>query len=332
MKISNVIKFIASLLIASVLFYVVFRDVSLEDFIGKLDGVSFSWIFLSIGLSILSHLLRSYRWNLTLEPLGYRLTTFRTFLSLMVGYLANLAFPRLGEVTRCGMLKKNDKVPMSVGIGSVITERLLDFIILLSLIALDFIIEFEMIFDFFLDSIGWDQYQNKTVIFSSVGVVLLIGIVGSVWLIRLFLSHDFKNETLIKLKLKFSTLVDGLLSILKMKNVVGYVLSTVGIWMLYFLMSYVMFFSMGETSHLGLGAGLSILAAAGVSMAMPVQGGIGAYHAIVSGVLVIYGVDPTTALFFATLLHTSQMIMMLILGSASFVGSMFIPKVKTEIV
>lgn len=331
MKGSNILKFVASLLIASFLFYIVFRDVSFDDFVGRLDDVAFSWIFISMGLSILSHLLRAYRWNLTLEPLGYQeLTTFRTFLSVMVGYLANLAFPRLGEVTRCGMLKKNDQVPMSVGIGSVITERLLDFIILLSLIALDFIVEFDMIFDFFLDKIGWDQYENKTVMFTSVALVLVIsGIVG-IWLVKLFLSHDFKNKTLINLKTKLSTLIEGLLSIRKMENVTGYVLSTIGIWIFYFLMSYVIFFSIGETSHLGFGAGLSILAGAGVSMAMPVQGGIGAYHAIVSGVLVVYGVDPTTALFFATLLHTSQIVMILVLGTASVVGSMFIPKAKTQ--
>jgi len=328
LKVSNIIKFIASLLIASFLFYIVFRNVSFEEYIGRLDEVSFAWVFLSIALSILSHLLRAYRWNLTLEPLGYKLTTFRTFLSLMVGYLANLALPRLGEVTRCGMLKKNDKVPMSVGIGSVITERLLDFIILLSLIALDFIVEFEMIFDFFLESINWDQYENKGVIFSVVAVVLIIGVVGSIWITRLFLKHDFKNKTLIKAKAMLSTLIEGLLSIRKMKNVTGYVLSTIGIWIFYFLMSYVIFFSMEETAHLGIGAGLSILAGAGVSMAMPVQGGIGAYHAIVSGVLVIYGIDPKTALFFATLLHTSQIIMMLVVGSASFVGSMFISNSK----
>lgn len=330
MKASNILKFVGSLLVASFLFYIVFRDVSFDDFVGKLDNVGFKWIFISMALSILSHLLRAYRWNLTLEPLGYQLTTFRTFLSLMVGYLANLAFPRLGEVTRCGMLKKSDNVPMSVGIGSVITERLLDFIVLLSLIALDFIIEFEMIYDFFLESIGWNQYENKKIIFSSLAVFLVVCLITGVWLVKRFLAYDFKSKTLIKVKTKISTLIDGLLSIRKMENVLGYVFSTIGIWVFYFLMSYVIFFSIEETDHLGIGAGLSILAGAGVSMAMPVQGGIGAYHAIVSGVLVVYGIDPTTALFFATLLHTSQIIMILISGSASFVGAMFISKTEPK--
>ncbi|MGL1887504.1 MAG: flippase-like domain-containing protein [Reichenbachiella sp.] len=329
MKISNIIKFLVSLLLASVLFYFVFKDVSLDDFISRLENVSFGWVLLSMGLSIVSHVLRSYRWNLTLAPLGHYLSTARTFLALMVGYLANLAFPRLGEVTRCAMLKKSDNVSMTVGFGSVITERLLDFVILLSLISLDFIVEFDKIFYFFLGEIGWDSYQNKTLfIVVGITVMLMTGLFG-IWLVRWFLHHEFDNEFVNKVKTKISTLLEGLFSIRKMENVIGYVFSTVGIWVLYFLMSYVIFFSMDETSHLGFGAGLSILAAAGVSMAMPVQGGVGAYHALVSGVLIVYGVEPTTALFFATLLHTSQIIMIMVLGSGSLVASMFIPKGKT---
>ncbi|PIB36676.1 hypothetical protein BFP72_15325 [Reichenbachiella sp. 5M10] len=331
LKISTVLKFCVSLILAALLFYFVFRNISFAEFADKLDDINYWWIGLSVLLSIVSHLLRSYRWNLTLQPLGYELSIGRTFLALMSGYLANLVFPRLGEVTRCGVLKRIDGVPISVGIGSVITERVIDFLILLSLIALDFVLEFDKIFEYFVTSVKMEDWlANRTLIFAGIGLLVVGGIVGVLGL-RYVLKYEFKNPTLNKVKEKLLEIVDGLGSIRKVQSPTGYVLSTIGIWVLYYLMSYVIFFSMTETSELTVGAGLSILAAAGVSMAMPVQGGIGAYHALVSGVLVIYGVGATTGLFFATMLHTSQMLMIVVVGGASMLGSLFIRREnKTE--
>lgn len=331
MKISTVLKFSVSIVLAGLIFYFVFRHVSFSDFTERLSSVSYGWVFLSMALSIVSHLLRSYRWNLMLEPLGYKLTLWRTFLALMSGYLANLAFPRLGEVTRCGVLKRNDGVPITVGFGSVITERVLDFLILLSLIALDLILEMDQILDYFMTSVRYDQWRANGWLITAVIAILLVGGVVGVLGLRYILKNEYSNETLNKIRAKLADMVNGLMSIRKVKSPVGYILSTIGIWVLYFLMSYVIFFSMDATSFLGFGAGLSILAAAGVAMAAPVQGGIGAYHALVSGVLTIYGVEATTGLFFATMLHTSQVIMYIVVGGACLVISLFVKKrIRTE--
>ncbi|UXP33113.1 flippase-like domain-containing protein [Reichenbachiella agarivorans] len=331
MKTSTVVKFSVSLILGGLIFYFVFRNVSFDDFSEKLSEVNYWWVWLSMALSIVSHLFRSYRWNLVLKPLGYEVTLWRTFLALMTGYLANLAFPRLGEVTRCGVLKRIDSVPISVGFGSVITERVLDFLILLSLVALDLLVEFDKIFQYFMTSVRWEDWKEKKELIFGIGALLAIcGVIGILGL-RYVLSKEFNNATFNKLKGKFLEILDGLWSIRKVESPVGYILSTIAIWVLYYLMSYVIFYSMDETMGLGFGAGLSILAAAGVSMAMPVQGGIGAYHALVSGVLVIYGVGATTGLFFATLLHTSQVIMIIVVGGACLGISLFVPKRnKTE--
>lgn len=332
MKFSSIIKYSLSLLLAGVLFYFAFRNVSLNEFLEKITEVNYWWVVLSIVLSLMSHWLRAYRWNLMLTPLGYeKLSDFRTYLAVMTGYLANLAFPRLGEVTRCGVMKENEKIPMSISFGTVITERALDFLILLSLILLDFIVEFDRVYDFFISSVGWDSNSDHTMniilIFSS---LVLLGIAG-ILILKRILEHEFENALLQKIHRILTDVVNGLLSIRKVKNVAGFVLSTVGIWVFYYLMSYVIFFSITETSELGFGAGLSILAAAGVAMAMPVQGGIGAYHTLVSGVLIIYGIEATSGLFFATLLHTSQLICILFFGGLSALGTVFIArKRKTE--
>ncbi len=298
----------------------------------KMSGVNYWWIFLSILLSLLSHWLRAYRWNLMLKPLGYdRLSDGRTFLAVMTGYLANLAFPRLGEVTKCGVMKRNEKIPMSISFGTVITERVLDFLILLSLVILDFFVEFDRVYEFFISAVGWDTEVDHTMnIILIASTLLILGVVG-ILILKRILDHEFENSLLQKIHRVLTDIVNGLLSIRKVQNITGFVVSTIGIWVFYYLMSFVIFFSISETSDLGFGAGLSILAAAGVAMAMPVQGGIGAYHTLVSGVLIIYGIEATSGLFFATLLHTSQLISVLFFGGISALGTVFIARHrKTE--
>ena len=332
MKIISILKYIISLFFAAALFYFAFRQVSLSEFLSKVDDVNYWWVMLSIVLSLLSHWLRAYRWNLMLKPLGYNnLNDGRTYLAVMTGYLANLAFPRLGEVTRCGVMKKNEKIPISISFGTVITERTIDFLILLALIFLDFFIEFDRVYDFFISSIGWDTNADHTAnIIVILSIILLLGVIG-ILILKRILEHEFENAWLQKAHRMLSDLVGGLLSIRKVQNITGFFLSTIGIWVFYYLMSYVIFFSIPETSDLSIGAGLSILAAAGVAMAMPVQGGIGAYHTLVSGVLVIYGIEATSGLFFATLLHTSQFICVLFFGGLSAIGTVFLSRLrKTE--
>jgi uncharacterized membrane protein YbhN (UPF0104 family) len=114
------------------------------------------------------------------------------------------------------------------------------------------------------------------------------------------------------------------------KNPTAFIISTIGIWVLYYLMSYVIFFSITETNELSFGAGLSILAAAGVAMAVPVQGGLGVYHYIITGVLVIYGIDNNTSAFFASLLHTSQLFSIVFFGGISVLISLLVLKKKTQ--
>ena len=334
MKVKIILKYTLPIILASVLFYYAFREVSLSAFLSKISEVNYWWVLLSAALAMWSHWLRAYRWNLILSPLGYKnLSDKRTFLAIMTGYLANLAFPRLGEVTRCGVMKRNEGIPVSISFGTVITERLIDFFILLSLIILDFIIEFDRVYYFFLESVGWDLERDHIWTFVGIGFALVVGGIVGVLMLKKILEQEFENPLLQKAHRMMTDLVNGLLSVRKVENSVGFVFSTVGIWVLYYLMSFVIFYTIPETSGLGIGAGLTILATAGVAMAMPVQGGIGAYHTLVSGVLIVYGIEATTGLFFATLLHTSQLVLMLLAGGICvMITALFVPKHdKTEI-
>lgn len=329
MKIPNWLKYSLSLILGLALCYVAFRKVELEEFIQKVSEVNYWWVWLSILISLVSHWLRAYRWNLMLKPLGYKVTESKTFMAVMIGYMANLAFPRLGEVTRCGVLKRNNGVPMSIGFGSVVTERIFDFIILASLIILDFIVEFDKVYTFFMQNMQLERFGGATMIFSILGVAVVAGIITAIWFFRAMGRTNFSNPVLNRIRTFILDMKDGLTSVKKVENLTGFLLSTVGIWIAYFLMSYVIFFAVEETATLSLGAGLSILAAAGVAMIVPVQGGIGAYHYLVSGVLVFYGIENTIGLFFATLLHMSQVVLYLIVGSLCVTVQMvFVKKFK----
>jgi uncharacterized protein (TIRG00374 family) len=130
----DVLKYSATLGIAAFLLWYVYRDLSFNELLQYFDDINYYWLGLSILIALFSHYLRAYRWNLLLEPLGYdHLKSYRTFIAVMVGYFANNLVPRLGEVTRCGILKKNDNVAMTSAFGSVVAERALDLVILVIL-------------------------------------------------------------------------------------------------------------------------------------------------------------------------------------------------------
>lgn len=304
--------------------YFAFKNIDLNSFIARIDSINYNWILLSVGLSLISHWIRAYRWNMLLEPLGFSLNPNRTFLAVMTGYLANIAFPRLGEVTRCGILHRTDKVPVSVSFGTVITERLIDFMILLSLILLDFLIEFDLLYDFFSQTLGFGRLSEYWEVITV--VVVIIAISGFVVLLKIrnLIQSEIQNPWLNRIRVFIRDLLDGLLSLRKIKNLYGFLVTTMAIWVLYYLMSYILIFALPETSNLSLVAGLSILAAGGIAMSAPVQAGVGTYHAFVSGILLLYGIQQESGLFFATMLHASQIISIVLFGGISAIIAVFI--------
>lgn len=330
MTIKSIFKYSISLVLAFVLLYYAFKNVDLNEFFAKASEVSYMWVVLSVAMSLVSHWLRAYRWNILLAPFGYHLKSGRTFLAVMTGYLANLAFPRIGEVTRCGVLKKNDGVPVSHSLGTVITERIIDFFILLFLVFLDFILEFDKVYGFFSKTLGFNKIiENKIFVVTGGAVLVALGI-AAYFLVKYFISNEGNNAFLNKVRVFIGEMMDGLFSLGKIQNIAGFLFSTLVIWVLYYLMSYVILFSIAETSDLSFLAGLSILVAGGLAMAMPVQGGIGTYHAFITGIMLLYGIEQNTGLFFATLLHASQIFSILLFGGLCVLISVFISKKKTS--
>lgn len=329
-KIKVLVKYTLSLLLAGGLLWYVYRDIDLASMVDRLRFIDYRWYIASVFVSLLSHLTRAYRWNILLEPFGFKLSSFRTFLAVMVGYFANLLIPRMGEITRCGVLKKIDDVPVTTSLGTVVTERLVDALSLFSLITLTLILEFDRLspvfFGFFRDTFSGYELSSHFITFGTIalaGVVLL-----AVYMFKRFdLKHKIRKISFYqKVVTLFSELVAGIFSIRRIRRKAGFIISTVLIWVLYYLMSYVVFFSMEQTSGLGFMAGLSILIMGGIGMSAPVQGGIGTFHILVSSTLFLYGVSEEDGILFATVLHTSQVLMVILTGSICFVISLFISK------
>lgn len=326
MKLKSILRYFLTLIIAVALLLYVFRDIDLKVLLNKLKEANFKYVYISIAMSLVSHYLRGYRWTLLLRPLGYQVNSFRAFLAVMVGYFANLLVPRMGEVTRCAILKKTDNIPLPASLGNVISERILDLTILILVILATFVIEFSTLKDFLYDQVhsAYNSFNLRNFLIGT-GLILLIFIVGTILIIQ---NKNFIRSLGIYKKIRpFAyELLDGLKSIRKIENKFGFFISTLMIWVLYYSMSYIIVFSFPATDNLGLAAGLSILMAGGLGMTAPVQGGIGTYHAFVSGVLLLYGISKEDGVLFATLLHTSQLISIIIFGGLSFFISLSLKK------
>ncbi len=327
-KIISFGKYVVSLTIAVALLYYVFRDWDLNDLRSRFAQVDYSWVLLSVFLSIISHVVRAYRWNLLLYPMGYHtLSTYRTFKAVMIGYLTNLAAPRLGEITRCGVLKRTDNVNMSASIGTVVAERIIDMLGLLSLILLALALEFDRLSAFFVDffnskSEGFTLNSNLLFALIIFGFILVGGLI-ILWMLR---ERVKRKPFYYKIRSFIREMIGGFTSVLRINNKSGFWLSTVFIWVLYYIMAFVLFFSVESTSHLGVMAGLSILIMGGLGMSAPVQGGFGTYHIFVGSILLTYGIAEKDGYFFATLVHTSQTISVMLVGGLSLL--LTLPRVK----
>ncbi len=310
----SVLKYIILLIIAVGLLFLAFRGISIKSILHNLLQAKISWILLSVLLSLGAFISRAFRWNLLIEPLGFSPPLRKTTYALMIGYLANLAFPRLGEVTRCGSLSKSESIPFSSLLGTVIIERIIDLISLFICLFLVALVEYERLENFLALNIvqplsgKWKQLVHAQYPFI-IGILVIVILIFTIFYVIRRPREKSKES-------KFEKLIDdlykGLRSLGKLERPWLFLFHSVLIWLLYFLSVYTCFFSLPSTSHLGLGAGLLILVVGGLGMSAPVQGGIGAYHLLVSQGLILYGLTTEEGLTFATLIHTLSMLIVVI--------------------
>ncbi len=304
------------------------KNAILESF----RDANYNWVILAFFLGICSHILRALRWRIFFEPMGFHPSFKNTFYAVMVGYFANMAFPRLGEVTRCGILTKYEGIPFNKSFGTVITERALDMILFILLFFLMIFTQIGTIGHYLRTNVYpkiqgkfFDPFSNPLLIITL--AALVIAAVVSVFIFR----KRIKNSRLFhKVWNLIAGFGEGLKSLARINHPLLFVFYTLAIWFLYFMMLYLCFFCFAETSHLSPGAGLSALVLGTVGI-MVTPGGIGLYPAIIQETLILYGISKTTGLALGWISWSAQTIMILMVGSLSLILLSFNKKRNEQI-
>ncbi|MCD4833601.1 MAG: flippase-like domain-containing protein [Bacteroidales bacterium] len=319
-KIIKAINFLIFLAIGILLLYFAFKGVDFNTLVDDLKSANYYWVLLSLLFAFISYVSRAYRWKLLIEPLNYNPPVKNVFYALMLGYLANLAFPRIGEISRCGSLTKSDKIPMDSLIGTVIIERTIDMVVLLFLLFVIFIAKLESFGLFIKDNVFIPISKKfiNTVDFSIYYWLIIIVVVGtSVGLFYFFRKRFKRVRIILKIRKIIRGVISGIKTVTKMRSRSAFLFHTVVIWLMYFLMTYVVVFSIPATQGLKPIDALFLLVIGGLGMSAPVQGGIGAFHWIISSGLTLYGISKAEGLVFATIQHESQMVLVIIIGALS---------------
>ena len=282
------------------------------------------WLIIPIFFILaLSHFIRALRWRLIMEPLGYKPSIMNTFLAVLIGYLANLAIPRLGEVLKCTLLAKYEKVPAEKIVGTIVAERAFDVISLGIVFLLALTLQFNVI------KAGWQQLQSggSTATTSNNNLFIILGIIAFLVIVAviLFFTLRHKFESIISpIKKIIKGIWEGVINATKLKKHNLFFFYSFSIWFLYLLATYIGLYGTEGTAS-SFSTAISCLAYASIGMIIT-PGGIGAYAFFMAKVLELNGIEYTLGLANGTLQWFSQMIIVIVLGGLALIMLPFINK------
>lgn len=319
-NILSVIQYLFFLLIGLFLLWLVFRKIDVKDVAAEIRAARYEWLLLSIILGVFSHIARAMRWNILIRSMGYKTDTQTTFYAVMVGYMANTAFPRLGEVTRCGVLAKKKGIPFNALFGTVISERVFDMIVLLLIMIAVILFQLNMLSEFvnkYIISYLTGMANRDNLILAI--ILLIVVIVLPLALFRIFFNRIRKLHIYNKVIDFLRGLLDGVKTIMRIKHKWSFLGLTVMIWTLYTLMTYTAFFALEATSGLSFFDAITVMSLGSLGMVAPVPGGIGAYQFIVKAILTeIFLIPSEPAVSYSIILWAAQSVMILVLGTLSY--------------
>jgi len=299
------------------LFWLQYKHLDWNSIKNGLIETNYFWILVSVLLGLLSHLSRAIRWKMLIKPLGYDPKVSNIFLSVMVLYFTNLIIPRGGEVARCTILSKYEKIPASKLVGTMIVERIADTLTMMGLAVIIFIINIGVLQEFFRlhpeFGVNLAKLLSLTNILLGILVVVLIVVI-------FFLLNPFKNskfsDKINKIKREFK---EGVKSILMLENKWYFIGHTLFIFLMWLLMLFVIFLAFPPTSHLSIWIAMFTFMMSGLAMLAPVQGGIGAWHFMVIESLFLFGISRPDGLIFALIAHSFTSLIYLIWGSIALI-------------
>ena len=305
-KTAKVLKIVLPLLLGVLLVWYSLSKISVDELITYFKNADYFYIILGLFLGLLSHLSRAYRWKFMIEPLGYTLRFPNSLMAVFATYLVNYTIPRAGEITRATIITNYEGVPFEKCFGTIVAERIADLLVMLGIISITLFLEFDFIYQFFAE-----RFDSEKII---IGIVLLVVLMV---LFFLFIKRS-QSKIAIKIRSFLSGLVEGIMTIFKMKHKWAFIFHTLFIWTMYVLMFYVTSLSIEETSNLPLAAILIGFISASFSIAAT-NGGIGSYPVAVYAAFSIFAIAKEPSIAFGWIMWSSQTLMIIVLGGLSLI-------------
>lgn len=306
-----------SLAIAIFFMWFALKGMEFEKIEGYFAKANYLWVFIAAVFGVAAYWFRAIRWNLLLEPMGYKISNSNAFWTLSFGYLMNLTIPRSGELARSTALFGVEKVPVEKSFGTIILERVVDLVCMGGFLVLTFIFKYEAIVAFYNEA-NLDINPSK--------ILIAIGILAAGIFSFFYFKDYFKKFPLLEKIINFvEGIFQGLLSIFKLKQKGKFIILSLAIWICYYLAAYLVCFALPETSNFTFADGFFIIVVGTLGMMIPASGGIGAFHAALklgigalflsTGLSFVEGAE--VGLAYAFISHTMQLVIMIVLGLIS---------------
>lgn len=312
--VKKTLNILLPLLLGSAILWWMYREFDFNRVMNVLrNGTNWWWMAFSLVFGVLAQVLRGLRWRQTLDPLGEHPRCSTCIHAIFLSYTSSLIIPRIGEVTRCGVLNRYDGTSFTKSIGTVITERIIDCLLLLLIAVVVFLFQLSVFNDFFQrtgTSIS-DILHSFTTTGYIVTFLLILITVAFLW----FLFRKFEIST--NLRKMVSEVKAGVLSLKNVENKVLFTIYTLGIWLCYFLHFYIPFNCFEFTRDLGINIGLVSFIVCSFASIVPTPNGMGSFHFAVKTILVLYGVETFNAESFVLIVHAVQTGLIPLLGMYS---------------
>jgi len=310
-------KISLSIILGGAILYWMYRDFDFQQVHHVLtDEMNWTWMLLSFPFGILAQAFRGWRWKQTLEPVGEKPRSSVSVYSIFLSYAVSLVIPRVGEFARCGVLKRWDKISFPKAIGTVVTERAIDSLLILLIAALTFLAQIPIFLTFFRKT-GTSIHSilgQFTTTGYLVTIVCGISILILVWyLLRKLSIYD-------KVKATIGGIWQGVISLKNVKNIPLFIFFTIAIWGSYFLHYYLTFFCFEATSHLSMSCALVTFIVGSIAVVVPTPNGAGPWHFAVKTMLILYGIGTYDALYFVLIVHSVQTLLVILLGIYAWIA------------
>ena len=332
MKIRNVIlKILMPLLLGTGILYWMYRGEDWQTIVHvATEEMNWTWMLLSFPFGILAQAFRGWRWRQTLEPViaereagseGKQPSLRSSVLihSIFLSYAASLVIPRVGEFTRCGVLKRYEGVSFPKALGTVVTERAIDSLLVMGITLVVLLLEMST-FGTFFHKTG-TSLEGILHGFSWAGYLVVAICTGAILILLHFLLRKLSIYN--KVRATFRGIWQGIISLKDVSNIPLFVCFTLGIWLSYFLHYYLTFFCFDFTARLGLGCALVTFIVGSIAVIVPTPNGAGPWHFAVKTMLILYGVADEHALYFVLIVHTVQTLLVVLLGIYAWLALSF---------